>query len=253
MKLGNLWERVANRYQGTMSGLFFRRIVPMRNRGAVVSFTFDDYPRSAVLVAGEILREHGARGTYYTSLGLMGKDGPVGTLFTFEDLVKTVETGHELGCHTYAHCPAWETPSQAFEDSVTENRRELARLLPRGSFPTLSYPISCPRPSTKRRMSRYFKCCRAGGQRYNLGKVSATAVSAFFIEQARGDLDAMKRLIDDNARDGGWLVFATHDVESRPTRYGCTAEIFQALVRHSVASGAKLLPVADAWSMVTAG
>lgn len=250
--LGNLLERVANRYQKTVSGLFYRREVPMRQGGAVVSFTFDDYPRSAFQVAGDILSEHGAKGTYYTALGLMGKEGPVGKLFTLEDLVKTVDAGHELGCHTYAHCAAWETPAGTFEDSLVENRRELARLLPRGSFPTLSYPISCPRPSTKRRVGKYFKCCRSGGQRYNVGTVSATSVNAYFIEQARGNVDAMKRLIDDNARDGGWLVFATHDVEPQPTRYGCTPEIFRAVVRHSVASGAKLLPMAEAWNVVTA-
>ncbi len=253
MNWSNLWERAANKYQGTVSRLFFRRLFPMRNRGPVVSFTFDDFPRSAVLVAGEILRENNARGTYYTSLGLMGQEGPVGRLFTLPDLQKAVADGHELGCHSYGHCDAWLTPPAVFERSVEENRQALGRLMPRGVFPTLSYPIACPRPGTKRRVSRRFVCCRSGGQRANFRRVSATAVNAFFIEQARGDVDAMKRLIDANAADNGWLVLATHDVEAHPTRYGCTPDVFRTLVRHAAASGARLLPMAEAWQAVTAG
>jgi peptidoglycan/xylan/chitin deacetylase (PgdA/CDA1 family) len=44
----------------------------MRNREPMISFTFDDFPRSALHVAGRILEDHGIAGTYYVSLGLMG-------------------------------------------------------------------------------------------------------------------------------------------------------------------------------------
>jgi peptidoglycan/xylan/chitin deacetylase (PgdA/CDA1 family) len=251
MNLDNLYERMLARVQSTVSGAFFRRRLPMRNRTPIVSFSFDDFPRSAVQVAGAILRAHGARGTYYASLGLMGQEGPVGRLFTHADLLQTVADGHELGCHSYAHCDAWNTPPRVFERSVIENREALGSLLPRASFPTLSYPINFPRPHTKRRVSKYFSCCRGGCQRYNVNSVSPTYVGAYFIELARGNVDAMKRLIDANARDNGWLVFATHDVEDTPTRYGCTPAVFEAVVRYAVASGARLLPVAEAWHKVT--
>ncbi len=44
----------------------------------------------------------------------------------------------------------------------------------------------------------------------------------------------------------GWLVFATHDVEANPSRYGCTPELFERVLRWSVHSGARILPVARA-------
>jgi peptidoglycan/xylan/chitin deacetylase (PgdA/CDA1 family) len=251
VRLHELCERAAGRYQRVVSNAFFRRSVPMANRTPLVSFTFDDFPRSAIQVAGPILQAHGTGGTYYTALGLMGqRESPVGRLFTLDDLMQVVNDGHELGCHTHGHCDAWLTSPRVFEQSVAENRAALGRLLPRATFPTLSYPISCPRPHTKRRVAKHFACCRGGGQRHNTAHVSPTSVNAYFIEQARGDVDAMKRLIDTSVRDGGWLVFATHDVEPAPTCYGCTPALFEAVVRHAAASGARLLPVGEAWRVV---
>ena len=52
----------------------------------VISFTFDDFPRSALLNAGAILRERGLAGTYYASFGLMGTKAPTGEMFEREDL-----------------------------------------------------------------------------------------------------------------------------------------------------------------------
>jgi peptidoglycan/xylan/chitin deacetylase (PgdA/CDA1 family) len=251
VNVNGLWERVVGRYQRAMSDTFYCRRVPMLNRAPLVSFTFDDFPRSAAHAGGAILRAHGARGTYYTALGLMGRgESPVGELFTLDDLLQVVKEGHELGCHTFAHRDAWATAPRAFERDVLDNRRALARLLPRATFPSLSYPINCPRPHTKRRVAKHFACARGGGQRHNAATVSPTCVSAYFIEQARGDVDAMKRLIDANARDQGWLVFATHDVAETPTRFGCTPAVFEAVVRHAAASGARLLPVGEAWREV---
>ena len=53
----------------------------MRNAQPLISFTFDDFPRSALTVGGEILERHGARGTYYASLGVMGKYEAAGLMF----------------------------------------------------------------------------------------------------------------------------------------------------------------------------
>src|SRR5262245_52879038 len=36
----------------------------------VVSFTFDDFPRSAARVGAEVVEAHAARATYYVSMGL---------------------------------------------------------------------------------------------------------------------------------------------------------------------------------------
>ena len=252
MELRNLWERVQGRYQQTLSKSLFPHRVKLRNKVPLISFTFDDFPRSALQTGGDILKRSGVRGTYYVALGLLGQTTVVGDICNQDDLAAAFAEGHELGCHTFSHCHAWHTSPGSFEQSVIDNRHSLGTLLPQAVFRTLSYPKADPRPRTKRRLAKYFLCCRAGGQSYNLGRALRTHVTAYFLEQCRGDASAVKRVIDANARDCGWLVFATHDVCPHPSRFGCTPGFFEEIVNYSVSSGATILPVDQAWKVSTA-
>jgi hypothetical protein len=215
----------------------------MRNQNAIISFTFDDFPRSALLNGGAILAENGAAGTYYASLGLMGQNAPTGEIFQTADIPHLLQSGHELGCHTFDHCHAYNTPARDFEKSVVRNGQALRALAAPVQFQTLSYPISCPRPDTKRRCARYFAACRSGGQTDNSGRLDLNNMQAYFLEQSRGNSDGIKAAIDACCRRGGWLIFATHDVCRQPTRFGCEPGFFAEIVRYSVNSGAEILPV----------
>lgn len=228
-----------------------RRCIRLASRTPVISFTFDDFPHSALQKGGAILQEHGLAGTYYTSLGLMNTDGPVGRLFSERDLSDALAGGHELGCHTFDHCHSWHTPPEEFEKSILKNRQSLSRLLPGASFTTLSYPLTMPRPRTKRKASQYFTCCRGGcSPSLNSGTTDLNFLDAFFLEQHRDNPTSVKKIIDQNCARRGWLIFATHDVEENPTRFGCTPSFFRDVVQHSVASGATILPVAAALEKV---
>jgi peptidoglycan/xylan/chitin deacetylase (PgdA/CDA1 family) len=229
----------------------FRDPITMRNDAPIISFTFDDFPRSAYHVGGTILKTYGFRGTYYAALGLMGTHAPVGDIFTREDLDNVVADGHELGCHTFAHCHSWNTAPKVFERSIIENERRLHELLPQASFRTFAYPIAGPRPHTKRRAARHFPCCRFGGQIYNAGVTDRYLLSAYFLEQGRHDPDSVKRMIDRNSDACGWLILATHDVCDTPTRFGVTPGFFEDIVRHASRSGAAVLPAGDAWDIVS--
>lgn len=241
----NIWSRVAGRWQRTLARWLARRQVVMRNTKPIISFSFDDFPRSALLTAGAILEGHHLAGTYYTSLGLAGQMTPSGQAFEQEDLAYAISRGHELGCHTYSHCHAWETSPRCFEAAIVQNREALRRLLPSVAFRSLSYPISCPRPGTKRRAARHFAACRSGGQTFNHGVVDLNHVAAFFLEQSR-DADAVKEMIDRTCQAGGWLVFATHDVRDAPGRFGCTPVFFEKVVSEAVKAKAVIMPVKDA-------
>jgi len=218
----------------------------MKLESPVISFTFDDFPRSALTNGGAILRERGFAGTYYASLGLMGKTAPTGEMFEPEDLDQLIKQGHELACHTFDHCDSWETSPAEFETSILRNRKAVAEQLPGVTLGSLSYPINWPRPQTKRAVARYFECARGGGQTFNDGIVDLNYLKAFFIEQSRDGFDAVKQTIDATARAKGWLIFATHDVCDAPTRFGCTPRLFEQVVECSAKSGAAVLPVSKA-------
>jgi peptidoglycan/xylan/chitin deacetylase (PgdA/CDA1 family) len=218
----------------------------METEEPLVSFTFDDFPRSAVVEGGAILGTYGIRGTFFASFGMVGTVAPTGEIFSVGDLNDLVRQGHELGCHTYDHCDAWDTSPAEFEASIIRNRAALEKHLPGTSFRTSSYPISWPRPQTKRQMPNYFDCCRGGGQTFNARSLDLNNVSGFFLEKSRGDFDSIARLIAANNRRKGWLIFVTHDISDAPTRFGCTPKFFDKVVRQAVQSGAEILTVCDA-------
>lgn len=247
MSFSKIINRLQNRYQRDAAHFLARRMVEVRPAEPIISFTFDDFPRSALHQGGAILKRHGLRGTYYVALGLMDTDIPAGRAFSKEDLLQVAADGHELGCHTYAHCHAWKTAPRVFEANIVENQRELQRLIPGAEFKSLSYPIACPRPETKRRTEKYFYCCRSGGPTFNLGATDANNLQATFIEKHRDNPAVMLRLIEETCRSRGWLIFATHDVTENPSPFGCTPELFAEVVRAATNSGARILPVAAAW------
>ena len=144
----------------------------------------------------------------------MNCDLPAGRAFSADDLADIVDEGQELGCHTFAHCHAWETRPAAFEESVLENKRALEELFPTASFRSLSYPIATPRPQTKLRVAKYYSCSRGGVEAINVGTTDANNLSACFLEKHRGDADRLKRLMDENSR-----VRLAHLCDSRRCTY----------------------------------
>jgi peptidoglycan/xylan/chitin deacetylase (PgdA/CDA1 family) len=250
--LSLFWERAQGRYSRNAWRFFFRRPFHIKTPVPLISFTFDDFPQSAVRTGGRILRDFGCRGTYYASLGLMGKQAPTGDIFLREDLDRVLEEGHELGCHTFDHHHSWDTPPGIFEQSVVHNQLALKKLYPDASFKTFSYPISPPRPQTKRRINPHFMACRGGGQTFNIGTIDRGYLAAYFLEKTRNNPEQVKALVDRNRHARGWLIFATHDVSNQPTPYGCTPRHFETVVRWAVESGARILPVVQALDVLRA-
>lgn len=217
----------------------------------LISFTFDDFPRSALEVGGKILRDYGLAGTYYVSLGLLDRNESVGHICSETHLKEALNQGHELGCHTFGHCDAWETKPQLFEMSILENQHVLESIVPGARFETMSYPISTtPRPLTKKQTGRRFACCRAGGQRINVGTVDLNYVYGFFLERSRHQPAAIWEIIERNRIERGWLVFVTHDVSDQPTQFGCPPDLFEQVVERAVGSGAQILPVSQALAVL---
>jgi len=239
-------ERVHRYFRANSARAVCRKPIAIQADSPLISFTFDDFPRSAWLTGGDILKSLGVAGTYYAALGLMGEDSPSGQIFLQEDLAKILDDGHELGSHTYSHCDSWNTVPRVFEQSVLENQKALASLMGGTKFKTFSYPFCAPRPATKKRIARHFLCCRGLQATSNSGIADLNQLSAFFLERAEDGMRTIKDLIDKNKQERGWIIFATHDVDSRPSRYGCSPEFFGDAVAYAVQSGARVLPVVKA-------
>lgn len=214
----------------------------------LVSFTFDDFPRTALSNAGHILADRGARGTYFVSFQMVGGPSVSGPIASRDDLATLVNDGHELGCHTFEHLDGCNSTPAAFERSIAANRAAVADCLPGVDLPVFAYPLDGPVLSIKKAVSKHFVGCRWGGQSFNAGVVDLNLMNAYFLdERTRGDIEAVRRTIEANAAARGWLIFATHDVDRSPSPFGCEPGFFDEVVRLSVESGARVVPMRQAF------
>lgn len=247
--VSRLWRRAGNRYKEARSRYWCRRPMDLKAGRPFISFTFDDVPRSACTRGGPILEGLGIRATYYLAMSLMDGAYSIGASFTRADLERLVANGHEIGSHTFDHLDAWNTRPDLFEASIRANQRRLSELLPGRVFRSFSYPISTPRPRNKRTAGELHVCCRGGGQAFNAGVVDRYLLKSFFMDARNRDrLDAIKAMIDESCARTGWLILNTHDIDERPSPYGCTPGFLEAAARYALDSGAEILPVGEVWA-----
>lgn len=242
-----LRRRLWNRWRRFTIDRCARRDFRLNSDVPYASFTFDDFPRSAFSEGGRILAEQGVRGTYFVSLQLLGSPSVSGPIASRDDLRALLRAGHELGCHTFEHLDGCRSTVEAFERSIEANRSALVESVPWGALPIFAYPLDGPVLSIKRAVGRHFVGCRGGGQSFNSGVIDLNLLKAYFLDKRnRGKLDAVRRVIEQNAAAHGWLIFATHDVAATPSDYGCAPEYFEEVVRLSLQSGARVVPMMQA-------
>lgn len=241
------FERLGAGLQRRLPYLLAKKTYRRPDRRAYISFTFDDVPVSACKEGGRILLAHGVRGTYYVSFGRLGALSPSGRIASIEELREVLTSGHEIGCHTYDHLHAFRTKPQELIRSINLNRAECARLIPDYRLSVFSYPMSTPSLRAKREIGKCFDCARGGSQKLNGENLDLSLLRACFIDwRNRDSMSSVLDLIERNKKLGGWLIFATHDVQPSPSRYGCTSEVFERLVEAAIESDATVLPVAAA-------
>jgi peptidoglycan/xylan/chitin deacetylase (PgdA/CDA1 family) len=239
-----LRRRLAGKWRRLSVNRLGRRDFTLASDAAYVSFTFDDFPKSAYIEGGRILREHGVRGTYFVSCRLLGQSSPSGPIAARDDLPGLLQDGHELGCHTFEHLDGTRSTPAAFERSIAANRASLAETVPQADVRVFAYPLDGPVLGIKKAVGRHFAGCRGGGQTFNARVIDLNLLKAYFFDwKNRGDVDAVRRVLAETIAARGWLIFATHDVAARPSEYGCTPQFFSTVVRLAVQSGARVRPM----------
>jgi peptidoglycan/xylan/chitin deacetylase (PgdA/CDA1 family) len=212
--------------------------------GGAVSFSFDDFPHSALAAGGDVLERHGSRGTYYTALGLAGTRGELGPMLEPGDVLAAHCRGHEIACHTFRHLDCSRAAAAAIIADLAENAAALSDLL--GDFVAVNfaYPYGDLSLGAKRMLAPRFWSCRGIGQGFNTGLVDLAELRATRIHARSYDAQRFRALIDRNRAANGWLIFYTHDVADSPSRYGCTVGQLDEIAGYAAECGA-VLPVRD--------
>ncbi|MFZ0317769.1 MAG: polysaccharide deacetylase family protein [Candidatus Sulfotelmatobacter sp.] len=222
----------------------YRRPALLRNRKPIVSFTFDDFPRTAYLVGGSILERYGARGTYYAACGLMNGCNELGEQFRSEDVDSLLEKGHELASHTFDHVSCRSVSCAEFCEDVKRGSEAVEELsgIRSGNF---AYPFGHVTVQAKCDLATKVSSARSIFPGCNGPEVDLNLLRA---NSLYGDLDGARRveeLIEENVRLNTWLIFYTHDVQAKPSAFGCTPALFEAAVSHAARRGCRILSVQE--------
>jgi len=244
MSLASRIERFVHR---GVAQRFSRKLATRLPPLPMISFSFDDFPRSALTVAGSMLSEEGLLGTYYAAMGLMGQRTSVGEIYDAGDLRTLVENGHELACHTFDHLSCRRVRGSEVQQSCARNRRAVADILGGYQMRNFSFPYGDITRTAKSSLASSFESCRTvqcGINRnpVDLGFLLANPVYSHL------PASELQRRIEENVNQAGWLILYTHDVSPQPSVYGCTPAYFRDILRAAIASGASILTVAEAVS-----
>lgn len=210
-----------------------------------VSFTFDDFPKSALAAGGAILKQHGLRGTYYAAMGLMNCINQFGEHFDAQDLEQLLRDGHELGGHTYSHVSCREMSALLYRKEVTKGQAAVMHVTGCNKTPSFAYPMGHVNISAKKAAgaeSYSCRCSRAGINR-ELSDRNLLRANRLYM-----DFAAVEDLVSRTLQCKGWLIFYTHDVCSNPSPFGCTPEYFDRVVQLTMHAGLRILPVGEALS-----
>ncbi len=223
----------------------FRRAVMLENPAPTVSFTFDDFPRSALTVGAGIIERFGGRATYYTAMGLMGTSNKLGEHFIATDLSALIERGHELANHTFSHRSARRTSCDEFIEDVTRCEKAIRATIGANSSNNFAYPYGETTLAMKKQLGP-----RLGSSRGTCGGLNGPQVDLNLLRANRlyggvEQFEPAKRLILENEKRNSWLIFYTHDVSEDPSPFGCTPALLERTASFAAERGHRSVPIAS--------
>jgi peptidoglycan/xylan/chitin deacetylase (PgdA/CDA1 family) len=194
----------------------------MRNDTPMVSFTFDDVPKSAATLGATILEAHGALGTFYVIGSQVGTSSALWDVVDGEDIVTLHRSGHEIACHTFSHKRACDIDAETLRAEIEHNQQYLRSLDSSIRIENFAYPFGYGSFVRKRQLKTVFKSCRSIVPGVNSGSVDLQFLRAMPLIDRRIDRDGIERAFDQAQTNNGWLIFYTHDVADEPSPYCCS-------------------------------
>jgi peptidoglycan/xylan/chitin deacetylase (PgdA/CDA1 family) len=219
----------------------------LRNETPMVSFTFDDIPKSAATAGAGILQDHDARGTFYVSGSMVGTtssshwaaaDAP--------DIVALHRGGHEIGCHTFSHRRTCDLDAASLTAEIERNRRYLRSVDASIKIENFAYPFGYGSFGRKPQLNAAFRSCRSIVPGVNIGTVDPQFLRAMPLIDRHIDRDAIERALDETRINNGWLIFYSHDVAEAPSPYGCSPALLSHALRAASQRKIRALNVAEA-------
>jgi peptidoglycan/xylan/chitin deacetylase (PgdA/CDA1 family) len=233
----SVWQKVERR----LSRFCERRTVKLMYDKGVVCFTFDDVRRSACVEGAAILDRYAVKGTFYISGGKTG----ISSYHTAWDLLRLANRGHELGSHGFGHHSYQSIGKAEILADVEDNRSFFAKL-GCDTQENFAYPYGHVSPSVKRITSCEFASLRGIQPGINYPTVDLALLKSFPLYRHLWTETTLARVLEENARLRGLVIFFTHGILADPGEFDCSTELFDFAVRTSITSGNRIASVRDA-------
>lgn len=234
---------------------YWRAAKPMRQtpRRGMISFTFDDFPKSAAQYGADALEDAGAKGAFYTCTGMMGQTNRMGEMYNMDDLGALASRGHEIAAHTHNHIDCARVDPATVRSEICHNLAELQRLKTPKDVPHFAWPYGETSPTNKSKIGDLVSTGRGILPGINKKGSDLMQLGAFELTPDQWTTQRAADAIEKTARKGGWTIIFTHDVCAHPSAFGTTPESIRRLAKQSRDAGLDILTVSEAFARLDEG
>ncbi len=218
----------------------------------LVSFSFDDFPKSAAEAGAQILERHGWRGTYFAGGSFAGGENHLGRMYEIGDLKRLHAAGHEIACHTFSHIDIAQSSLEQVEAEIDRNRAVLTACGFDAPFETFAFPYGEASLPAKQALSARFRALRGVKPGINRGIADRALLTAVPLDGGETGLKRALDWISEAKREPGWLIFYGHDVREAPSEWGCTPHFLETVCQAVADMGAEVATIARALDRVEA-
>lgn len=212
----------------------------------IVTFTFDDFPKSSVTNGASIVENVGGKATYYACSGLMNGETVTGPQYDQDDLHNLIERGHEIGGHTHFHIDCWRTPLEYALQDIDRNLSELRDIGSKAAVPQFAYPYGETTFALKEALIDKFRVCRGILPGVNGKGSDLMQLRALELCPEESTIDRAIHAIDCAKDNPKWVIIFTHDVRDNPSAFGTFPKSLQRVADHAVKSGMEILSMTEA-------
>ena len=226
-----------------VSSFTYKNVLSLKSECGVVSFSFDDAPKSACDEGRIILEKYGCRGTWYIAGGLTDKIDQGHLCHSESDVLDLFENGHQIGCHTFSHRACDSISEHELKLEIQRNSDYFNNIGLASSRRHFSFPFGAYDLASKKIASQYFLSSRITGGRFHVDYADLNALNAQRLYQGLITLEKLAELMKSVSEKKGWLILYTHDVTPNPSEWGCTANLLDYAIQAALAAGCKVMPI----------
>jgi peptidoglycan/xylan/chitin deacetylase (PgdA/CDA1 family) len=175
----------------------------------------------------------------------MGTRNHLGDQFQREDLDVLLREGHDLAAHTYSHLSCRSVSASRFREDLRRGQQAVCQLGGQKGSGNFAFPFGEVTANAKRFVGPDVASARGiwGGLNGPIIDLNLLKANSLYGDESKRN--GVQDLILENQRCGSWLIFYTHDVQSTPSRFGCTPELLEFAVSVASGSGARILTIAE--------